>query len=642
VYCSLPGFAADDPRASLQAWEGVVAAATDTYRCASPGAAPGFTPVAIASHFAAVEAGVAIVMALLARERDGRGQRVEVPLFDAMFAAIGAHGLFVDGAPGGGRPDDYWTGIFECADRRWIQVSAATPRFRARLAAALHLTDWEKDGYFDVSRLSSDASLRSELARRQAALFATRSAQAWEDVGGSIGVPIIMCRSTSEWTATRHARAAGIVTPSLQPGPAVRVWPDTSPLTPHEETRGSVSAEARSGGGACSEGSEPVSTDPPRQPAAHALAGVRVLDLTQVLAGPTAGRTLAEYGADVIKINNPHEEGAGIHFSRHRYHTDVNRGKRSLLLDLKQPAGREILAKLIARSDVILQNFRPDAAERLGVTDAAIRKNTPQAVYVSISAYGSPGPWSGWPGYEVQAQAATGLRYAGDERPTGQPFAVNDYGTGLLGAFAAALGLFARRRTGRGQHAEAALAFTATLLQSASALRDTHMLKFGWSPLQRLYHASDGWFFVGAEHDALSRFTSDVSESALEALFRSATVDTWTARLTAAGIGAHRLVNIDELMHDRWVSQHGLSLTRRHDTGESITSVGPVARLSRTPVQPGRPTPSPGLDAGSVLAELALGQPQLDELIAQGVVGIETPRLDSTSSAARSPANSAP
>ncbi len=619
VYCSLPGFAADDPRAGTQAWEGIIAAATDTYRppLGSPLGAPVFTPVALASHFAAIEAVVAVVMALLAREGSRRGQRIEVPLFDAMFAAIGAHGLFVDGAPGGGRPDDFWTGIFLCADRRWIQVSAATPRFRARLAAALEVPDWQRDGFFDVERLSASTALRDELSRRQAALFATRTAQEWEDFGGEIGVPIIMCRSTTEWAQTPHARAAGIVlgdVASVRPGPPVRV---------------------RSEG----DNGEPVSAYPLPVPAA--LAGVKVLDLTQVLAGPTTGRTLAEFGADVIKINNPNEQGAGIHFSRHRYHTDVNRGKRTLLLDLKQPAGHAILTELIDRSDVILQNFRPEAAERLGVTDAAIRTRKPDVVYVSISAYGSPGPWTGWPGYEVQAQAASGLRYAGDQRPNGQPFAVNDYGTGLLGAFAAGLGLFARRRTGRGQHAEAALAFTATLLQSASSLRDTHTLKLGWSQHQRLFRASDGWFFVGAAPQALARFTPDTSEGALEVLFRSAPVDTWTTKLNAAGIGAHRLVSIDELMHDPWVIQHGLSITRRHDTGETITSVGPVARLSLTPVQPGRPTPSPGVDAASVLAELQREQ-QLDELVAQGVIGIEAPRLDKTSSAARSPANKAP
>jgi crotonobetainyl-CoA:carnitine CoA-transferase CaiB-like acyl-CoA transferase len=156
----------------------------------------------------------------------------------------------------------------------------------------------------------------------------------------------------------------------------------------------------------------------------------------------------------------------------------------------------------------------------------------------------------------------------------------------------------------------------------------------GWSPLQRLYQANDGWFFLGATPEAMARFTPDMSEASLEALFRSAPVATWVDKLTRAGIGAQRLVGIDELMYDRWVMAHGLSITRPHDTGERVTTVGPVARLSRTPVQPGRPTPTPGADALDILAELHR-EHQLDELIDQEVVGVETPRLASTSSAAR-------
>jgi crotonobetainyl-CoA:carnitine CoA-transferase CaiB-like acyl-CoA transferase len=422
-------------------------------------------------------------------------------------------------------------------------------------------------------------------------------------------VPIIMCRSTSEWTTTPHARAAGIIRQNgtLQPGPPVRMSSGL-PFVPGQN----------------------VSS--PEGYQSTALAGVRVLDLTQVLAGPTAGRTLAEFGADVIKIINPNEEGAGINFSRHRYHTDVNRGKRSLLLDLKQPEGRTILSELIDRSDVILQNFRPDAAERLGVTYAALSRRRPSIVHVTISAYGAPGAWTGWPGYEVQAQAATGLRFDGPRRPVGQPFAVNDYGTGLFGAFAAALGLFARGRTGRGQQAEAALAYTATLLQSAS-LDGADNLALGWSPLQRLYLASDGWFFLGATPARLARLTPDISEAALERLFRTATVDEWVDRLVRGGVGAHRLASLAELMHDPWVSAHGLSITRVHDTGETITSVGPVARLSRTPAQAGRPTVTPGADAADVLRELHR-EGQLDDLVAGGIIRIEAARRPSTSSVA--------
>jgi crotonobetainyl-CoA:carnitine CoA-transferase CaiB-like acyl-CoA transferase len=696
IYCSLPGFAADDPRAGVKAWEGVIGAATDTYRMAANGGQPVFTPVPIASHFGAIVAGVSIVMALIARERDGQGQRVEVPLFDAMFAAIGAHGLFVDGEPAGGRPDDYWTGVFQCADQRWVQLSAATPRFRRQLASALGLSDWEAEGLFDVDRLAHSAALQAELQARQPRLFASRSAQEWENLGGRIGVPIIMCRSTAEWTETPHARAAGMVRDEAgtrQAGPPVRLLSDTTGVTvsPLDVTV-SPPGVTVSPSGVTLPATPPPYTQGWRRGVVGprpgneadnglaALAGVRVLDLTQVLAGPTAGRTLAEFGADVVKVNNPNEQGAGIHFSRHRYHTDVNRGKRSLLLDLKQPEGRAILSDLIQRSDVILQNFRPDATERLGLTYAAVRKQRPDIVYVSISAFGGPGLWSGWPGYEVQAQAATGLRFAGLARPTGQPFAVNDYGTGLCGAFAAALGLFARARTGHGQHAEAALAYTATLLQSAglnathaglqqstgfddteaplleqstwlhtsdealaeaAALNHTDDRGLGWSSLQRLYRASDGWFFLGATRHQVTQLTPDISEPALEKLFGSATVNVWVERLTRLGIGAHGLVPIAELMHDAWVTAHGLSITRIHDTGECVTSVGPVARLSRTPVQPGRPTVTPGADAADVLRDVNR-ETQLDGLLDQGVVGMETPRLASTSSAARSPANNAP
>ena len=543
IYCSLPGFAADHPRAEEPGWEGVIGAATDMYR----GDPPQFTPIPISSHFAAFQAAVSIAMALIARERDGVGQRIEVPLFDATFAAIGAHGLFVDGAPGGVRPDDFWTGLFQCADQRWVQVSAATPRFRRRLAGALELEDWVAEGLFDVDYLAASPSLQADLRKRQVALFASRPAQAWEDLGGEIGVPIMKCRSTAEWAATDHARAAGIVRDvdgTLQPGAPIRMGEVTADPT---ESRAM-----------------------PLQPGA-ALAGLRVLDLTQVLAGPTAGRTLAEFGADVIKVNNPREEGAGIHFSRHRYHTDVNRGKRSILLDLKTDQGQSLLRDMLERADVVLQNFRPDAAERLGVRFEDVRAIRPQIVYVTVSAFGQPGPWTGWPGYEVQAQAAAGLRYSKSGRPAGQPFAVNDYGTGLLAAYAAALGVFQRQRSGAGQAVEAALAYTATILQSAS---------------------------LGSESAELS----------MQELFRTQ-------------VGPHARVSIDTLMQDAWVVAHGLSLTREHDTGEVVTSVGPAARLSRTPVQPGRPAPSPGADTVAIMRELGR-ESELDEWLRLGILAV--------------------
>jgi crotonobetainyl-CoA:carnitine CoA-transferase CaiB-like acyl-CoA transferase len=138
VDCSLPGFASDDPRAALPAWEGVVAAATGTYReDRGVDGAPLFTAIPIASTFAAFIAAVSVVSALYSREHDGRGQHIEVPLFDAMFTAIGANGLSVKGTEAsGGGPNDFGGGIFQCADGRWVQLALAKPGFQVRFAKA--------------------------------------------------------------------------------------------------------------------------------------------------------------------------------------------------------------------------------------------------------------------------------------------------------------------------------------------------------------------------------------------------------------------------------------------------------------------------------------------------------------------------
>jgi crotonobetainyl-CoA:carnitine CoA-transferase CaiB-like acyl-CoA transferase len=695
IYLSLPGFAADDPRAALPAWEGVVGAATGTYRAAAAGGQAGqpvYTAIPIASHFAAFLGAVSVAMALVARERDGRGQRIEVPLFDAAFAAIGAHGLLIDGKPAGGRPDDFWGGRFACADGRWVHFSGSTPRFRERLLNATGNGHWRAEGLLDLGRLARDPALEATLRERLRALFRSRPAAEWEELGGAAVTPISLCRTTAEWIATPHARAARVVWPVddpglgtvWQPGAAVRLseWPRERPrpAPAPDADRAAVLAELERAL------APPAAELPP--PLRSALEGYRVVDLTQVLAGPTAGRTLAEFGADVVKINNPREEGAGYHTSVHRYHTDVNRGKRTVLLDLKTAEGQDILRRLVRDADVVLQNARLGVAERLGTGYDQLRALRPDLVYVSVSAYGYDGPWGAWPGYESNAQAVSGMqvRYGGDGPPLMQPFAIDDYGTGLLAAFGAALALYHRLRTGRGQRVEAALAFTATLLQSPY-LQDyagkrwdepRGQAALGTGPLQRLYRASDGWLFLGArasdlsalvqveglagverlpapgqsggpaaveriraprpvhhladaEHSATPAPSTDGPESDdalpsfLAERLATAPAATWVARLTAAGIAAQPVTAVSDLMADPWAVAHGLSVTREHDTGQRITTIGPAARLARTPPVPGRPAASPGADAASVLRDLGL-EDQLEALLGKGVIAIEPSR----------------
>jgi len=646
IYCSLPGFASDDPRAAMPAWEGVVAAATGTYReDRGVDGAPLFTAIPIASTFAAFIGAVSVLSALYSREHDGHGQRIEVPLFDAMFTAIGANGLSVKNSKAsGGRPNDFGGGIFQCADGRWVQLALAKPGFQVRFARAAGVGD-----RVNIEALATNREERDRLAEMLPDLLRTRTADDWESLGAEADVPLIKVRSAEEWIATEHARASASIVevrdPEIgwtwQPNSPVRLSAsdpqERRPASEDDADRASILAELDG-----AEAHEPHGDGMP--PRTAALEGVRVIDLSQVLAGPTGGRTLAEFGADVIKINPPDEEGAGIRFSVHRYHTDVNRGKRTMLLNLKTEEGVHLFWRLLANADLVIHNFRPGVLERLGIGYEQAREHKPDIVYTSVTAYGEGGPWGIRPGYEPFGQAPTGMaaRQGGSGKPASQPFAVNDYGTGLMSAFASLLALFERKRTGRGQRAEAALAYTGTILQSPYLIgyegktwgEPAGPEARGWSPLQRLYRASDGWFFLGAGVSQLADLArihgldgvDALSEAALaeelERRFASDNVEAWCEQLVAAGIGAHGITRIDELMRDPWVIEHGISITRVHDTGEEVTLVGPPARLSGTPVTPGNPVATPGRDAASILDTAGLAD-RLEGLVAAGAVVLE-------------------
>jgi crotonobetainyl-CoA:carnitine CoA-transferase CaiB-like acyl-CoA transferase len=374
-----------------------------------------------------------------------------------------------------------------------------------------------------------------------------------------------------------------------------------------------------------------------------ALDGVKVLDLCIVLAGPTAGRTLAEYGADVIKIDAP-TRGNQVAAADDKviFFTDVSRAKRSILLDLKSEEGLEVFWQLVDKADVIVQNYRHGAAERLGIDYEAVKARKPGIIYGSMNAFGHIGPWANRPGHEQLAQATTGMqvRFGGDGKPTLQTNAINDYGTGFMGAYGVALALLHRNRTGVGQHIDGSLTYTAVALQSQFLIgHEGHVWdeacgqdSLGDGPMHRAYEASDGWVFVGARREDLERLEmvasiegigaldGDALASALEAAIAGGTVKEWVAKLVAAGVGAHRVIEtVRELMEDSWVVAHGLSLTREHMDRGMVTTTGPAARLSRTPLVPGRPAPTPGSVAQEILEEIGLGD-RFDELVNSGVI----------------------
>ena len=628
IYCSLPGFGSDDPRSQVRAWEGVLGAATGAYRAShASNGRPVYTVIPYASAYGAFLCAVSVAMAINARERSGLGQRVEIPLFDATFTVIGARGLLVNGKPEA-EPEFNWSRQLPCKDGRWFMYVANNKRFEAFIKS-IGMDKWR------------DAKLApNELGQKFDEIMRTRTAKEWEDIVAEIGSEGVICHTSAEWLEHPQALESQIIADyddpvlgrfrgpginarlSATPGSVRRPRPKTD--ANRDEILGSLATRERAAASAPSAG----------EVLRSALQGVKVVDLCIILAGPTCGRTLAEFGADVIKIDSPHRKTV-------LRHNDINRAKRSILIDLKNREGLDIFWKLVDQADVVLQNFRGGVAEKLGVDYERVRARRPDIVYGSMNTFGHLGPYASRPGHEQIGQAVSGMqvRY-GSAKPATAPFAANDYGTGLMACYAVALALLHRRRTGEGQFVDSALAYTATMLQSGllqsypgKQWNEPHGQEAtGSGPLDRLYEAADGWLFLAARGGELARVSelAELSgregaalEAALAERIRARSVAAWVADFTRAGIGAHRVVpSLVELMTDPLVVARGLAVTREHEGFGPITTTAPGVRLSATPASVGRPAARPGSDAESVLAEIGMAG-EMARLIREGAIAVD-------------------
>jgi crotonobetainyl-CoA:carnitine CoA-transferase CaiB-like acyl-CoA transferase len=343
---------------------------------------------------------------------------------------------------------------------------------------------------------------------------------------------------------------------------------------------------------------------------------MKVLDLCVALAGPTCGRLLLEFGADVIKINAPKAGVAGY----------LNRGKRSLLLNLESFDAQDVFWKLVEGSDVVVENFSPGTADRLGIgyRDARARKS--DVVYTSISCYGQFGPWKNGRGWERQGQAVAGIMERQDPPAILGPYNLIDIGTGVLATFATGLALYHRLRTGAGQHVQASLCQTATYHQTPFMLDfQAHVsteprgyMSLGTGPLNRFYRAADGmWFFLAVppsnanklrEVEALESVIIEAPDLAqtLEDRFRQQPAEVWVQRLRQEGISAQIRVPVAELMVAPYVRGRGLSVSQQVEGVGKTTAPGLPVRMSRTPMRLGDPPRQPGSDAAVILHELGM------------------------------------
>ena len=375
------------------------------------------------------------------------------------------------------------------------------------------------------------------------------------------------------------------------------------------------------------------------------LSGIRVLDLCIILAGPTCGRTLAEYGAEVIKIDSWFRPPTD------RQLHDVGRGKRSICLDITKPTGLETFYRLVDTADVVLGGFRKGVAERLGIGYEQLRERKPDIVYLAINAFGQDGNWGNRPGYEQNAQAATGvqIRNGGrSEAPLHSPYTFNDYGTGLMAAYAVMLALLKRRQTGKGQLVHTSLAQTGSTFSSPFLVdHDGYernevegRLARRSDALNGLYETVDGWLaladtdwraLVGIEAFAhlseLAEFATDelrrkndfLLSEAISDVFMQEKAEVWLSDFRLAGIKATRNNDIEGILSDDYTRRHELIVSENTLRLGEVIHAGVAPRLSET--QPVLGTaPTFGEETEAVLLELGYEVEEIDALRTEGII----------------------
>lgn len=332
-------------------------------------------------------------------------------------------------------------------------------------------------------------------------------------------------------------------------------------------------------------------------PTARPLDGVRILDFTRVLAGPLSTALLADLGAEVVKIEPPQGDDyraiGPMSNGESALFTVMNRNKQSLVLDLKHPDAVALVHEMAARADVVVENFRPGVADRLGIGPAQLRALNPRLVYVSVSGFGQTGPLAHRPAYDIIVQAMSGLMEATGE-PDGAPTvvgeAVSDVVAGLFASWATLAALLQARTTGQGQQVDVAMFDTTLSFLATSVAR----YLFTGRPARRVgnrhplsapfgvYRAGDGHFALAVLNNKLfaaalqamelgglagdPRFASDESRSAHEPALREA-IEAWAGRhdvtqvvamLDAAGVPAAPIWNIAQALESPQTQARGL------------------------------------------------------------------------------------
>ncbi|MGD9892450.1 MAG: CoA transferase, partial [Dehalococcoidia bacterium] len=616
----------------------------------------------LAAYGAALLGAGATAAALYEHARSGAGQRIEVSWLAGSLAMQTGSLLRGEGVerlagtamnPLGPIPVYR---LFQASDGTYLFIAAGTPRFFHRLCLLLDHPEWISDPRFSAAPWGIvDPDDRRVLAELIAPIIATKPRDEWLQLLTDVDIPNAPVSLREQFIDDPQVAALGLRV-EVEDAAAGRTVQSGTPIilhgTPGPAPRGLVIGDAFTT-------VRPVEPAPrmKRAPRTDAkpgpLAGLRVLDFSGFIAGSYCPMTLADFGADVIKVESP--EGDAFRSFGFGF-LGWNRGKRGLSVDTRRPEGQAAVHDLVRQADIIVENFRPGTAKRLGLDFETLSAINPRLIYSTVTAFGDTGPLAGAPGFDPLLQARSGAMAAQGGMTAGHPpvyltAAICDYAAALLSVYGISAALVARERTGRGQRVESSLVHSALAAQAGEfiwyegmpARADGAPAWIGSAAVDRFFQCADhAWLklsvrttdqwaalvacladgalaSIGAG-EALHAEPRGIVAETLEARFASAPIASWLTMLREAGMPVAPVVRPPDLFTDAQILANDLIAEHQHAGWGMVRQTGVLAKFERTPGVAQRAAPLLGQHSREVLREAGYNDQRIDTLVAAGVL----------------------
>jgi len=663
IYCSLPLYGSKGPWASLSPDDNMLGALSGLFAGQrSYSGDPVFLVIPVASYTAGVLAAASISATLFDRRRTGEGDLIEVSGLSGAFVEQIAALL----APLAGQPMIHLAGlsafdpkgplatyrVFQCADDKWFMMVVMAYNFFTKLLVHLGMEDLLVKPEFALAAISDD-EMRAEFTRRLEKIFRSKSRDEWvselEEAGLPVGPVLTRDEFIEDAQVSHNKMIVSVEDPELGPTRQVAI-----PFVIHG-AEGAIRGGAPLLGQHTNEAfSARTSTHflPQRGPSLRSgdapLRGVRVIDLGTVYAGGLCGMLPSDLGADVVKVeplDGDPTRALAVAF------LGVNRGKRSLAIDLRKDEGLQVLYQMVRQADVFVENFRAGVTRRMRIDYETLAEINPRVIYCSMSPYGPDGPLSRLPGYDPILGARSGLCQAqGGEGQ--EPYFVNapasDWFSALFGAYGVGLALYERERTGRGRLIET------SLLNNILAAQQVEFIRYerrppvipggrdllGVNAGYRTYRCRKGYLLLAVQtrkqaealletaglegqlqvEDVLSGPLKGDAALKLEAYFAVQKRDQTLRRLIGRGIPCAPCLALDEIKDDEHLQANDMWWDMDHPVMGPYRQTGAVVKFGKRSMHLQRPAPVLGEHSREVLLQYGVSEGRIDQLLADGIV----------------------